>query len=197
MSSMRRVAGLAVLFQSAAGCDGVDLERMLDQNKSEPYEASPFFPDGRALQRPPEGTVPRHAVLGPEPLVSGTEQGAYVTRIPLPVTMDLMERGQNRFQIFCRTCHGPLGTGRSQVAENMTLRPPPSLHEPRIVAFPAGRLFRVVQDGYGLMPGYENQLALSDRWAVVAYVQALQLSQRLALAELPRPMQQEAKAWLK
>ena len=197
MISIRWSVAVALLVQTTTGCDGIDLERMLDQNKAEAYEESPFFADGRAMQLPPEGTVPRHAVIGPKSLVAGVDQGEYVTRIPVPVNMELLERGQNRFRIFCRTCHGPLGTGKSQVAENMSLRPPPSLHEPRIVEYPAGRLYRVIRDGYGLMPSYANELGLSDRWAVVAYVQALQLSQRLALAELPRSMQEEARSWLK
>jgi Cytochrome C oxidase, cbb3-type, subunit III len=79
----------------------------------------------------------------------------------------------------------------------MTLRPPPSLHEPRIVAYPVGRLFRVVSQGYGLMPSYADVLSIEDRWAVVAYVQALELSQRVELARLPVELRNEAEPWLR
>lgn len=186
-----------LLFASYAGCERVDLERMLDQNKAEPYEASPFFDDGRAMRSPPEGTVAKEALLGPEALVSGTNSGAYVARIPIVLDDKIMERGQTRFRIFCAACHGALGDGNSQVAENMNLRRPPSLHEARIAALPVGRVYRVVRDGYGLMPSYADQLDTSDRWAVVAYVKALQLSQKTTLAQLPPALVKEAQPWLK
>jgi mono/diheme cytochrome c family protein len=175
----------------------VDLERMLDQHKYEAYEASSLFEDGRVMRRPPRGTVHRGAVIGPAELVDGSRDGQYVETIPVPVDAALLGRGQNRFRIFCGACHGALGDGASQVAENMKLRRPPSLHEPRIVGYPAGRLYRVITEGYGLMPAYAEDLAVRDRWAVVAFVQALQLSQNVALADLPPRLQQEAQPWLR
>jgi mono/diheme cytochrome c family protein len=189
--------GLCIgLLCGALGCE-IDLERMLDQHKLEPYEASSFFEDGQSMRRPPAGTVPRTRQLGPSELVRGrTEAGQYVSTIPVPVDAALLTRGEDRFRIFCRTCHGPLGDGQSQVAENMKLRRPPSLHEPRLRDALPGRLFRVVTEGYGLMPSYEAALSLRDRWAVVAFVRALQLSQNVPLAELPEPLRAEAAPWL-
>jgi mono/diheme cytochrome c family protein len=194
MTRARRSATLGVLLLGL-GCQ-VDLERMLDQHKAEPYEPSPFFADGQAMRRPPAHTVPRTRVTRAPELVSGRVDDRYVEHVPVAVDAALLERGQDRFRIFCRTCHGPLGDGQSQVAENMKFRKPPSLHEPRIVAFPPGQLYRVMAEGYGLMPAYASELSINDRWAVVAFVRALQLSQNTRLVELPRELQDEARPWL-
>ena len=193
-----RTAALAVatLALVTTGCE-IDFERMLDQHKAEPYEASPFFDDGRSMRQPPSGTVPVTRVTGPRELTTGrSAAGEYASTIPLPLDAALLDRGEDRFRIFCRTCHGPLGDGRSAVAENMKLRKPPSLHTERLRSFPPGRLFRVISEGYGLMPSYSESLSLEDRWAVVAFVRALQLSQDVPLAELPAALREEAQPWL-
>ncbi|HTV19136.1 MAG TPA: cytochrome c [Polyangiaceae bacterium] len=187
-------AALAALLGS--GCD-VDFERMLDQPKAEPFEKSAFFDNGLSMRAPPAGTVPVTRVMGPSELVSGrTAAGEYTTHIPVPLDAALLDRGEDRFRIFCRTCHGTLGDGRSAVAENMKLRKPPSLHEPRLRSYAPGRLYRVVTEGYGLMPSYAESLSIADRWAVVAFVRALQLSQNVPLAELPATLHEEAAPWL-
>jgi mono/diheme cytochrome c family protein len=190
------VPALAPLALVMTAC-GVDFERMLDQHKAQPFEASPFFDDGQSMRHPPRGTVPVTRVTGPRELVTGRNAaGNYVDTIPVTLDAALLDRGEDRFRIFCRTCHGPLGDGNSAVAENMKLRRPPSLHEQKIRDFPPGRLFRVVTEGYGLMPSYAESLSLTDRWAVVAFVRALQLSQNVPLAELPAPLREEAQPWL-
>jgi mono/diheme cytochrome c family protein len=163
----------------------LSLERMLDQPRLDPFEESHLFADGRAMRTPPAGTVPRERVLGPAALIEGKEGGRYVDRIPVPVTRALLEHGRERFETFCAACHGVLGDGRSPVAEAMTLRRPPSLHEPRLRAAPSGELFAVASHGYGLMPSYAPYLPVASRWAVVAYVRALQLSQAAPVASLP------------
>ena len=161
------------------------LERMLDQPRTDPFEESDLFSDGRAMRTPPTGTVPRERVLGPASLIDGREGGRHVDRIPVPVTRALLEHGRERFETFCAACHGVLGDGRSPVAEAMTLRSPPSLHEPRLRAAPPGQLFEVATRGYGLMPSYAPYLPVASRWAVVAYVRALQLSRSAPVASLP------------
>jgi mono/diheme cytochrome c family protein len=187
---------LAALSPATMGCE-IDFERMLDQPKAEPYEASPFFDDGQSMRQPPRGTVPVTRVTGPPELITGrSAAGDYVTTLPVTLDAALLDRGEDRFRIFCRTCHGPLGDGRSAVAENMKLRKPPSLHAERLRSFPPGRLFRVISEGYGLMPSYAEALSLDDRWAVVGFVRALQLSQDVPLAELPPPLREEAQPWL-
>ncbi len=189
------VLGLAVVL---GGCQNgrFDWERMLAQRKATPFTASSVFANGIAMQQPPRGTVPREERLGPSALTLGEVAGVDVNELPLPVTHELFLRGQNRFGIFCAACHGVLGDGRSEVAKNMSLRPPPSLHEPRIAALADGRLFSVVTYGYGMMPSYAWALPVRDRWAVVLYVRALERSQRCALADLPPEVRREAEPWL-
>ena len=193
---MRRLLPSCVALTTLAACQ-TDLERMLDQKKAEPFEASSVFSDGKAMRAPPAGTVATSTQLGPPELVSGRESGRYVERIPIEIDAAGLARGEQRYQVFCRACHGPLGDGQSPVADAMELRRPVSLHEPRVVALPAGALYRAISEGFGLMPSYAAQLAIADRWAVVAYVQALQLSQAAKLAELPRELQREAEPWLR
>lgn len=199
MTIVRRWSAFALLTLAgdlALACN-VDLERMLDQRKAEPFEASAVFSDGKAMRAPPAGTVAVSKRLGPPELVSGlTREGRYVERIPVSIDAARLERGEQRYQIFCRACHGALGDADSPVADAMELRKPVTLLHPIIVAFPAGRLYRVVSEGFGMMPSYGGQLAIEDRWAVVAYVQALQLSQSAKLAELPEELQVEAEPWL-
>jgi mono/diheme cytochrome c family protein len=127
-------------------------------------------------------------VLGPESLVRGKDGGHDVATIPLPVTRALVLLGQRRFDVVCAACHGVRGDGVSVVATKMQLRPPPSLLGADIAAFAPGRLFRVLTDGYGLMMPMKTVLNVRDRWAVVAYVKALELSQAAPVASLPADM---------
>ena len=190
---MRRTAllGLALSAAVLAGaCQawGVDpdLERMIDQPKLEPYEASPVFADGRGLRLPPPGTVPRERRF-----LAAAGDG-----YPMPLSRALVERGRRRFEIVCAACHGLVGDGTSKVAENMSLRRPPSLHEAEVRAMPPTRLVEIMTRGYGLMPPLVEQLPLEDRWAVAAYVKALQLSQHARLAELPAEIRARAEKGL-
>jgi mono/diheme cytochrome c family protein len=190
------VAGVLGLALSL-GCD-VDLKRMIQQRKYRPFAASSVFADGMVMRTPPLGTVPTSAPVGPPELLLGTvaQSGDPVTDIPVPVTAPLLDRGADRFQIFCQACHGPLGDGQTRVGDAMLLRRPASLQGARVRALPVGAIYRVIAEGYGLMPSYAAQLGVADRWAVVAYVKALQLSQEVALTALPATLQSEAKPWL-
>lgn len=188
------LALLALL--SLPGCDW-DLERMIDQKYYKPYGPSEHFDDGMAMRTPPVGTVPRSRVIAPPPVSQGVRDGELVEEIPMDVTPAFMARGRNRYEIFCSPCHGMLGDSNTRVAANMTLRPPPSLHELRIRVYPPGRIYRVITEGFGLMRSYAAELPLVDRWAVTAYVQALQLSQYAQLDQLPGELRQEANTWLK
>ena len=115
-----------------------------------------------------------------------------MTTIPLPVTRKLLELGRKRFDITCATCHGPLGDGDSIVARQMSLHPPPSLH--RYVNKPSGYFYEVISKGFGMMASYAAELSVEERWAVVAYVRALQLSQLTPIGELPANEQQRLQA---
>jgi mono/diheme cytochrome c family protein len=195
--SLRTLVLLAAL---TGACDGVlprpDLERMLVQPSYRPYGASSRFADGRAMREPPAGAVPHDQLLGQPALTEGIEQAAYVTRIPLAVDRALLARGRDRFETFCGVCHGLTGDGRSEVARRMVLRAPPSLVAAPVTEFPPGRVYQVISLGYGLMPGYSAELAVRDRWAVVGYLEALQLAAGARLASLPPAIQAEAGPWL-
>lgn len=180
-------AGLVVACVVALGaCDNrqafhrptPSLARMLQQRRADPYAASGVFADGKTMRDPPPGAVPRDDDEDPD-------------APPPPVTRALLADGRAHFEIICATCHGIRGDGESVVATKMRSRPPPSLHDPRYRALSRERLFAIVSHGYGLMPGYADMLRADERWAVVAYVQALQLSQHAGVAELPPDVRAE------
>src|SRR5262245_34538056 len=162
--------GVSLLLSSAAcedaGLPGPNLERMIEQERYQPYDASDLFEDGRAMRSPPDNTVPRGLVLDPA-IADGIEDGVYVTRIPVPVTNARLGRGQKRFEITCAACHGVAGDGDSWVARKMELRKPPTLLGPKVRALPDGRIYHVIEAGYGLMRSYAEDLDEEDRWAVV------------------------------
>jgi mono/diheme cytochrome c family protein len=164
-----------------AGCPRLD--PMQRQPKVKAYQASERFADGLGMRAPPEGTVP-YGRLPPLEVAAGLgPDGTAIALVPIPVDAKLLARGRARFDVSCAVCHGLLGDGESQVALNMSLRKPPSLHAYRDV--PDGHLYRVVSEGFGLMPSYAAELPVEDRWAIVAYVRALQLSQFATLEEVP------------
>jgi mono/diheme cytochrome c family protein len=179
---MSRALAAAALALAASCGDTTLFDPMERQPKARPYAANAFFEDGRAMRQPPAGTVPRERIVGNPALTTGRVGEQDVTQIPIAVTRELLQKGRTRFDIICATCHGLLGDGRSPVAANMSLRPPPNLIETRHVV---GHVFQVVSNGYGLMPGYAPQLTIEERWAVVAYLGALQLSQSAPLALAP------------
>ena len=180
----RRLALASVVCWAVATTSGCDnraafrepdptLARMLSQRRADPYEPTTAFPDGKVLQQPPPGTVP----------VDDDEDAP-----PPPVTRALLELGHARFDAFCAVCHGITGTGESVVATKMELRPPPSIVNDENRARTRERLFEITTQGYGLMSGYADLLSHEERWAVVAYLQALQLSQYAPVDRLPQPV---------
>jgi len=176
-----RPAALAAALAALAGCPALD--PMQQQPKYEAYEASEFFADGLAMRAPPAGTVPFRSLVDPAVATGRGPDGKPVAVAPVPVNAALLERGRKKYDVHCAVCHGLLGDGDSQVAMNMSLRRPPSLHLYR--DRPDGYLYQVIQEGFGLMPSYAHELAVEDRWAVVAYVRALQLSQNAPADSLP------------
>jgi mono/diheme cytochrome c family protein len=169
----------------ATGCDW-QLERMNDQPRCEPGEATPYLPDRRCDQPPPAGTVPWRA----------TRDAEQPAEPPRP-TRATIARGMDRYARFCATCHGLAGDGRTVVAADMLLRPPPSLHEARLVEAMDQRIYDVIGDGYGMMPAYGWVLPPADRWSVVHFVRVLQRSQAVAFLELQPARRQEALRWLR
>jgi hypothetical protein len=118
-------------------------------------------------------------------------------RVPRKLSRAELTNAKGHFETFCAPCHGLLADGQSQVAESMQYRKPPSLLEPRIRALPAGQVFAVITEGYGFMPSYAHALSVNQRWALVAYLRALQWSQGAELARLPEGVRKEAEAWLR
>ncbi len=171
------LAGILLLV----GCEAFD--PMISQQKYKPYRESHFYPDGLSMRPPPAGTVPRERALDAAVATGRSPDGTPVTRVPLPLTRPLFETGRKRFEIVCAACHGIVGDGRSLVARNMSLRRPPSLHDDP--GRPDGYYFQVISEGYGLMPSYAAELPVDERWAIVAYLRALQLSQRASLGDVP------------
>jgi mono/diheme cytochrome c family protein len=171
---------LVALAAAATGCSALD--PMMEQQKVKPYGDSRFYADGRGMRDPPAGTVQSDAERDPAVAAGVGPDGAPLATAPVPVTRELLERGRREFDITCAACHGVLGDGDSPVARNMALHPPPSLHD-RI--FPEGYTFRVITEGYGLMPSYADHLSVRDRWAVVAYLRALRIARHAALAQAP------------
>lgn len=182
---MRSASALPALFLAAsaalAGCEALD--PMMSQQKVKPYLESGFWPDQISMRPPQPGTVAREDVFAPEVATGRGPDGKALARLPVPVNRALLERGRQRFDIACAVCHGHLGDGVSLVARNMSLRPPPSLlARPQQ---PDGWYFQVISEGFGLMAPYASVLPVEDRWAIVAYLRALQLSQSARVDQLP------------
>jgi mono/diheme cytochrome c family protein len=182
LSRATRVVGLASLVFALAACR----QEMYDQPKYKPLEKSDFFADQRASRPLVEGTVARgtlDTVAAPLP-PAGAPAGWLATTLPLPLTRELLLRGRERYGIYCTPCHDATGSGAGMVVRR-GYRPPPSLHIDRLREAPVGHFYDVMTRGLGAMPDYAQQIPPEDRWAIAAYVKALQLSQRAPVGELP------------
>jgi mono/diheme cytochrome c family protein len=180
----------AVGLLALTGCEVPSefFQRMEVQSKYEAYEQSEFWADGRSMRVPPEGTIPREAKVGNRALTTGRVDSTLVATIPMPVDKPLLLLGQKKYNIVCAQCHGVLGDGNSIVAENMGLRLPPSLLE--LSDRPAGHFYTAINEGYGVMPSFSGELNTQERWAVVAYVRALQAARGTRVGgEQPLPQE--------
>ena len=180
---MRNGCALLAFALLAACADTTIVDPMERQPKARAFAANPFFEDGRAMRQPPPGTVPRERIVQNPALTRGQVGDKDVTEIPVRLTRALLDLGHRKFDIYCATCHGLVGDGRSPVAANMALRLPPDLHDRAGMA--VGHYYQVIANGFGLMPGYAAELNVEERWAAVAYLRALQLSQAAPLALAP------------
>ena len=157
---------------------------MHDQPKYIPLRESAFFNDERSARPLVEGTVARGQLHDDELLYGGKVRGEDATMFPFAVDAAVMARGQERFDIYCAPCHGRTGQGDGMIVRR-GYRHPPSLHQDRLRNAPAGHYFDVITNGFGAMPDYAAQVRAEDRWAIVAYVRALQLSEHATLADVP------------
>jgi mono/diheme cytochrome c family protein len=157
---------------------------MHDGPRYRPLRASDFFADGRSARNLPAGTVARGWLREDDALYTGKVNGQLVDQFPFPIGRAELERGQNRFNIYCTPCHGRLGDGNGMVVQR-GLRQAASYHNDRLRAEKLGYFFDVVTNGFGAMQGYAEQVPVRDRWLIVAYVRALQLSQHASLNDVP------------
>lgn len=167
-----------VALLALAGCR-LDMQ---DQPKYKPLAASTFFIDGRSARPIPPGTVARDALNDTDVVHTGADGKGFATTIPVPVDQALLERGQERFDIYCSPCHGYLGDGDGMVARR-GFKIPPSLHHERVRQAPPGYIFQVITNGYGAMGDYGDQVPPEDRWAIVAYIRALELARGATMAD--------------
>jgi mono/diheme cytochrome c family protein len=176
---MRRRAPLACLVLLAA-CRGQQME---DQPRYEPLEKSAFFADGRSARPRVDGTVARGQLRVDRAFYAGMRGEEPIEQLPLAITRADLQRGRERYDVFCSPCHGRTGAGDGMVVQR-GFRPPPSFHLDRLREAPAGHFYDVVTRGFGAMYSYASRIPPRDRWLVVAYVRALQLSQNAPAAEL-------------
>ena len=157
---------------------------MQDQPKYKPLGASRFFADGRDSRPLPRGVIARDELDEDDSFHTGTQNGSFLETIPEPVSAALLQRGRDRFDIYCSPCHGRTGNGYGMIRQR-GFWIPSDLHTDRLRAVPPGYMFQVISNGYGAMPDYRDQIEAADRWAIVAYIHALQLSRHATLGDVP------------
>ena len=155
------------------------------QPRVEPLSDSSFFSDHRGARRLVEGTVARGELRADTYFYTGKIGSTDGDYMPFPVTREVLERGRQRYNIYCSPCHSPLGDGNGFIPSRGFSRRPPSYHIPRLEKAPLGYFFDVMTNGYGIMLDYSSQVSPRDRWAIVAYIRALQLSQNATRADVP------------
>ncbi|REJ79405.1 MAG: cytochrome c [Acidobacteria bacterium] len=195
---MRKVTVFALLLFTFALSTACRYD-MQDQPRLKPYKESDFFADGKAMRDLPEGTVARGQLKEDKAFYTGKKENADpniqvetttdasgntlvssfpndIEEIPMPVTEEVLDRGEERYKIFCMVCHGPVGSGDGMVVRRGYPQPP-TYHDDRLRNAPAGHFFDVMTNGWGKMNSYASMIPVADRWAIVAYIRALQASQ--------------------
>lgn len=158
---------------------GACRQRMAEQPGYDPLEPSAFFADGQSARHPVPNTVPRGGLQADELLYTGSAGGAPADTFPFTVTLEVLERGRERYDIFCSPCHDRIGTGNGLIVQR-GFTPPPTLHSDRLRAAPAGHFFAVITNGFGAMPSYAPQIPALDRW------RSSPISARCSLASMRR-----------
>jgi cytochrome c553 len=176
-----KLGAVVLALAATAACR----QDMHDQPKYIPLRPSDFFGDGRSERPLLEGTVPRGHLKDDVAFYTGKgPDGKPVDGFPFPITKEVLDRGQNRFNIYCTPCHGHLGNGNGMIPQR-GFRHPPTYHQDRLRKVPDGYIFDVITAGFGAMQDYSAQVEPRDRWAIVAYIRALQLSQNATSADVP------------
>ena len=183
MSLFRTIAAGSLIASAlfAIGCSSTSREPQIEvwsdmrrQGKYKPQRESAFFADHRDSRRPPAGTVARGYLKDDDVLYTGVSNEMFAGRNPLPVSADLLKLGQARFNTYCSPCHSRVGDGKGIVAVRTPAWQPTDLMQDRIRNYPDGQIFYTITNGKRTMPAYRFQITEHDRWAIVAYVRALQ-----------------------
>jgi mono/diheme cytochrome c family protein len=198
MSTTARALSIAaaamMLLTSCAGPQRVPpIEVWPDMDRQEKYKAqsaSPLFGDGRSNRPPVEGTVAVGFLKEDTILATGVDKGQWIGKNPVAVTPELLKRGQQRFDIYCSPCHDRTGQGQGIVPKKAAWIPT-NLMEDRVQTMPDGEIYSVISGGRRTMPAYRFQILERDRWAIVAYVRALQRSTRGTVADVPESLRSE------
>jgi mono/diheme cytochrome c family protein len=164
-------------------------QKMANQPRYDPLEPSDFFADGMSARPRIPGTVARGELAIDPVVATGKMNGQDIDGFPIPVTADVLNRGQERFNIFCSECHGRLGDGNGMIPSR-GFRHPPSFHTELLRTAKTGHFFDVMTNGFGAMPSYANQVPVADRWAIIAYIRALQISQNGTVNDVPADVAQ-------
>jgi hypothetical protein len=175
----------AVCAMTISGCDMALRQDMADQPKNRPLSPSEFFSDGRSERPLIENTVPRGSLENDVYNVSKEYAG-----FPLPVNEKLLQRGEDRYKVFCAPCHGLQGDGNGMAAVR-GMKHPPSYHIDRLRQAPNGYFYDVITNGFGVMYSYSERIAPRDRWAIIAYLRALQLSRNAKVGDLPESLREK------
>jgi cytochrome c553 len=160
------------------------------QPKYLPYQPTTFFGDGRSERPEIPGTIARGHLHADELFYTGQENGVVADKFPFPITQTDIERGRQRYNIYCTPCHDYTGNGHGMIVQR-GFPPPPSLHIQRLREAPAGHFFEVITNGYGVMYSYAARVEPADRWRIAAYIRALQLSEHATVADVPEADQQK------
>jgi Cytochrome C oxidase, cbb3-type, subunit III len=180
-------AGALALLAFAAGCR----QDMQNQPRMFPQRGSSMFADGRSVRPQVEHTVARGQLYEDDYFYTGLMNGKEANFMPFPVTMQVLERGQERFNVYCTPCHSRVGNGAGMIVER-GYKPAANFHDPRHIDQPISHYFYVMTNGYGAMPDYKAQIQPQDRWAIAAYIRALQLSQNATANDVPAGAQVES-----
>jgi hypothetical protein len=173
------IAVMAVMLTSACRLD------MHVQPRQNPLSYSDFYADHRSARPPVEGTVARGELNADTYFFTGKIGNNPGDVMPFPVTKEVLARGRERFNIYCAPCHSRVGDGNGYIPSRGFRRKPPSYHIPRLQKAPLGYFYDVMTNGFGIMPDYASQISPQDRWNIVAYIRALQLSQNATMADVP------------
>ncbi len=171
---------IAAACLALAGCR----QDMHDAPSYDPLQATDFFPNGAASRPLVPNTVARGQLRADEFLYTGKMNGQVVNEFPMPVTRQVLDRGQERFNVYCSPCHGRTGEGNGMIVQR-GFRQPPSYHEERLRNAPVGYFFDVMTNGFGAMQDYSAQVTVPDRWAIAAYIRVLQLSRSATVNDVP------------